>query len=247
MNKKNLVVKNLIVEYLEKGSGDLILFLHGWGTGADSFEALVRQFKDKRCIALSFPGFGKSEKPDDAWGVEEYAIFVRDFMDKLRLNPEVIVGHSFGGRVVIKGVSKGLLTPKKLVLIASAGAARKTVRAQFRNILAKVAKALTLLPPLNLLRNRIQKKFSSNDYHNAGDMKEIFIKVVNENLENDASKITLPTLLIWGKNDLETPLVEAKRLKSRIDGSELKILEGTGHFVFQEKSEEVAEEIKRFI
>lgn len=247
MKNTHILVNDLDIEYIDRGTGPLMLFLHGWGTDASSLGTLMHQFSNNRCIALSFPGFGGSERPRVSWGVLEYAEFVRDFLAKLNIKPESIVAHSFGGRVAIKGVGTELLHPRKLVLIASAGVARKSAKARIVGGTARFAKALTAIPPFSFFREPLKRLVESRDYANAGAMKETFVKVVSENLEKDAEKITTPTLLIWGENDMDTTLAEAHTLRDRIRESRLEVIQSAGHFVFQEKPSVVAEKIRNFL
>ena len=62
-----------------------------------------------------------------------------------------------------------------------------------------------------------------------------------------AKNVTIPTLLIWGADDTETPLADGKKLSELISGSELKALNKAGHFVHKEKSKEVARLIQEFL
>jgi pimeloyl-ACP methyl ester carboxylesterase len=244
---KNLIVQNLKTSYRDSGSGLTLLFLHGWGTSADTFEKLINKFKNHRCISLSLPGFGGSERPHEPWGVLEYAEFVRDFIKKLKIQPDVIIAHSFGGRISIKGVSSNLFNPKKLVLIASAGMARKSIKERAIGGVAKLLKPILSLPFLSGLRAKLRRRFGSDDYKNVGEMRETFLKVINENLENDAQKITTPTLLVWGENDEATPVSEANILHDCIAGSKLHVLKDATHFVFQEFPDEVYKLIEEFL
>lgn len=247
MKNLHLIVDDLDTAYTDRGSGPLLLFLHGWGADASSFNTLMEQFSTCRCISLSFPGFGRSERPRTPWGVFEYAEFIRDFLAKLNIKPDIIIAHSFGGRVAVKGIGAGILNPKKLVLVASAGVAQKSARTYLVGKVARVVKTITAIPPLSFLQKHLKRLAGSRDYTNAGAMRETFVKVVNENLEKDAGKITTPTLLVWGEKDAETPLAEAHTLRERIRGSRLEIIPNTGHFVFQEQPSVVAEKIKSFI
>ena len=86
-----------------------------------------------------------------------------------------------------------------------------------------------------------------SDYLSAGALKETFLKIIAENLSSSAENIAAPALLIWGANDAETPLADGKRLSRLIHGSELKTINGAGHFVHREKPKEVAELIRKFL
>jgi len=255
MKDEHLIVNDLDVRYREQGKGHVVLLLHGWGTNLATFNKFVAEWsgQNKRFISLDLPGFGDSELPPTPWDVSAYASFVRDFLTKLTIDqPHVIVGHSLGGRIAIKCVSKRSLKPEYLILIASAGMAKPH---SFRNVLfmiiAKIGKVVTSVPPLSFFRASFRKKLyvatGSSDYLNAGRMKGTFLKVVQENLADDAGKISVPTLLIWGGQDTETSLTEARTLHDTIKGSQLDIIPQAGHFVHEEKPKEVVKTIGAFI
>lgn len=245
------IVDDLYVRYTSEGEGSLILMLHGWSDTMHTFDAIIRDLSGYRIMRLDLPGFGASERPKTTWGVEEYARFVLAFCKKLECQPDVLVGHSFGGRVIIKGVGEGLLQPKKIILIASAGVARKkTWRNDVLRIVAKIGKAITSVPPLSRVRYQIRKRLYAkigSDYFAAGSMCDIFLKVIAEDLLQYARKINVPTLLIWGRNDASTPLADGERIHEAIAGSQLIIIDDASHFVHQEKPHEVAALIQSFI
>lgn len=246
-----IIVDNHAVEYEGAGTGPVILLLHGWMQSLHTFDALVPALSISfRVIRLDLPGFGGSEPPKSAWGVGEYARFVRDFCEKLQIQPEIVLGHSFSGRIAAKGTAEGVLRPKKLILIASAGLAKhKTVRSRLFWIVAKAGKMGLFLFPRSVqdrFRRRLYEKAGS-EYLDAGPLKDTFLLVTREDLSEAARKIHVPTLLIWGENDTETPLSDGRRLKELISGARLKILNGAGHFVHQEKPVEVARLISEFL
>ena len=78
-------------------------------------------------------------------------------------------------------------------------------------------------------------------------MRDIFLKVISEDLLQYARKIKVPTLLIWGRDDASTSLESGEKIHAAIAGSQLKIIDDAGHFVHQEKWQEVAELIKNFV
>jgi len=245
------IVLNLATEYRDEGEGPAILLLHGWGDTLRTFDALAAELgKTRRVIRLDLPGFGGSEITQQAWNVSAYANFVRAFLEKLGIAPKTIIGHSFGGRIAIKGVAQKILTPEQLILIAAAGNAnRKTLRSAGFAALAKTGKVVSLVLPHAMqekLRARLYAKAGS-DYLDAGLMRETFLNVVREDLTHDAEKIAIPTLIIWGADDATTPLYDGRRFHKNIPGSRLEVIEGAGHFVHREKAAEVARLIETFI
>ena len=247
-----IIVQNLAIEYEDRGTGPVMLFLHGWKDDLHTFDALAPTFVGSwRIILLDLPGFGKSELLPNAWGLTEYVLFVQVFLEKLKVSPAVIVGHSFGGRILIKGLAMNVFEVQKAVLVASAGVAKlKTTRSLFFGAVAKFGKLVTVIPPFYFWRNTLRKKLYSligSDYFQAGALKETFLKVVREDLSLDAKKIAIPVLLVWGSLDTETPLSDAQKFARLIQGATLQVYEGTGHFVHREKATEVAQRIKHFV
>lgn len=98
--------------------GECVLFLHGWGANIKVFDRLMETVSKKYCAAaLDLPGFGESEEPSEPWSVDDYVGFVIKFTRETGLSPVALVGHSFGGRLMIKLLAGGLMpSVKKAVL-----------------------------------------------------------------------------------------------------------------------------------
>lgn len=108
------------VFFEDRGEGDVIIFLHGWGCDHSIFDAITDRMKDQyRVVALDFPGFGESEEPDSVWGVEEYTEFFEAFCKGRGFDCPSLVAHSFGGRVAILFASRNDV--RKMVLTDAAG------------------------------------------------------------------------------------------------------------------------------
>ncbi len=247
-----IIVQNLATEYQDDGVGKVILFLHGWRDNLHTFDALASFLSPtSRVIRLDLPGFGKSEMPKETWDLNDYVQFVKNFIQKLNIQVDTLVGHSFGGRIAIKGEATKNLRPHKIILIGSAGIAKScTFRNSILKVFVKVGGLITYIPPLVFWREELRKKiygFIGSDYLNAGALKETFLKIISEDLSASAKKITTPTLLIWGESDTETPVSLGKQLSQLIHNSELKVINGAGHFVYREKSQEVAKLIQEFL
>lgn len=249
-----IIVNGLATEYKDEGEGPVLLFLPGWMNTISTFDGLASRLVQKyRIIRLDFPGFvgGGTEAPASHWGVSEYANFTRAFIEKIGLKSYTLVGHSFGGRVAIKGTAEGILTPEKVVLIASAGIAKhRTIYNRILTLLAKIGKLILYIPPLTIWRKTLRKKLYQqlgSDYLAAGALSQIYINVIQEDLKEYAQKIKVPTLLIWGSKDNMVPLSDGELFKQLIAGSTLEVFEGVGHSPHQEKPEEVVRLISNFI
>ncbi len=229
-----------------------MLFLHGWRDDLHTFDALVPFLSsERRIIRLDLPGFGKSEAPKETWNLGDYVKFVKDFTQKIDVEVETLVGHSFGGRIAIKGEATKTFRAQKIILIGSAGVAKsRTFRNSLLKFLAKFGGLIMYIPPLIFWRERLRKNiysFIGSDYLSAGALKEMFLNIISEDLGASAKKITTPTLLIWGESDTETPLSDGKKLFQLIGGSRLEVINGAGHFVHIEKPEQVAKLVLEFL
>lgn len=247
-----IIVQNLAAEYQDDGVGNIILFLHGWQDNLHTFDALASFLSSThRIIRLDLPGFGQTEAPKETWDLDDYVKFVNHFIQKLNINVDAIVGHSFGGRIVIKGEATKKFRLRNIILICSAGvAAKHTFRNTALKIIAKAVGVITYTPPFIFWREALRKKMYESigsDYLNAGILKKTFLKIISEDLSSSAEKITTPTLLIWGSNDIQTPLSEGKKLSYLIHDSKLEIVQGAGHFVHKEQPRIVATLIQEFL
>ena len=236
------IVQGIRVNYEMRGEGETVLLLHGWASSLQPYRPLMEQLAQKyRVIALDFPGMGGSDEPTEPWDVDGYADFVLKFLEQFSITRISMVGHSYGGRVIIKLANRQLpFAIHKLVLVDSAGirpAASK--KKSMRQRVYKVGKwFLSLKPVAKLFPNALEKlrvKFGSADYAAASPMmRQCLVKAVNEDLSHLLPGIQAPTLLVWGDRDTATPLSDAKQMEAAIPNAGLAVIPGTGHFSFAE-------------
>ena len=99
----------------------------------------------------------------------------------------------------------------------------------------------------NALEN-LKKKFGSEDYRNASPMmRNVLVKVVNEDLEPLLPTIKQSTLLIWGTNDTATPLSDAKIMEKLIPDAGIVEVKGAGHYSFLEQPQLVNAVLDSFL
>lgn len=249
-----VIIDGIVVDYVATGRGKAVVFLHGWGSSKEAFDGLLSELKKKyRVVAVDFPGFGGSDEPVEAWGVEEYVDFVAKFVEKVKLkNVYAIVGHSFGGRVILKGCGTGKLSAEKLIFLDSGGVKRKrTAKMRAYGSLAKMGRAVSILPGVKtyakLMRVKLYSAAGATDYVGASEvMRETFKNVVAEDLKPMMAKITQPSLVIWGADDKDTPVSDAYEFK-KMKNSRVHILSEAGHYVFLDRPDKVLELMKEFL
>ena len=208
----------LSYEQLNPAAERCILWLHGWGSDKELMkQAFGRTLPGWRHLYLDMPGFGRS--PNDRFlTTGEYAEIVRLFLDALGVGPHVIAGHSFGGKVAT------LLDPPCLVLLSSSGI---LVPKPF-SVRAKIA-LFKLLKPLGF--GKLRSIFASRDVQgmNPG-MYETFKRVVNEEFEENFTKVSGRALLFWGESDTATPLWTGERIAGLIPEATFVPMKGDHYF-----------------
>ena len=248
-------VLGLKTEYTEQGEGEVMLMLHGWGSRASLFEGLIGLCSKKyRVIAPDMPGFGGTEEPKEPWDVEKYADFILEFLKPYAPKSVILLGHSFGGRVILKLTERELpFEIKKIILIDSAGIKPKKSSKQKLSLACyKVGKAVLSLKPVKAAfpdaLEKLRRKRGSADYNSASPiMRQTLVKVVNEDLKRDLPNVKAPTLLIWGTADTATPLKDAELMEKLIPDAGLVKVEGAGHYSFLQAPEYVARVVASFL
>lgn len=245
-------IRGLKVHYEVVGKGHPVLLLHGWGGSSKSMAPVQSFLSDAHeVISLDLPGFGESTEPSSPWTSFDYAAVVADLLKSLGLDRVAIIGHSFGGKIAIHLALMGYA--HRLVLTNSAGIRpTRSLRYYIRVGTFKFAKRIS---QINLLRkllgeelDRYRAKFGSADYRNASSMmRQVLVRIVNEDISPLLSQIQVPTLLIWGDLDTATPLQDAKRMESLIPDCGLVVLKGAGHFSFLDKPREFEIIVKHFL
>ena len=237
-------VNGLSINYEQKGSGDLVVLLHGWGSNIKLFANLIDLLSKKyTVVAMDMPGFGESDEPQTPWCVDDYVQFVIDFLADYNAKEVILLGHSFGGRVIIRMHARESLPFRvtKVILVDSAGIMPpKSNKKSWRTRYYKLGKAFLSTKLMKKLRpdalENFRKKMGSADYAAASPMmRQVMVKVVNEDLEPYLPNIKAPTLLVWGVNDTATPLSDGEKMEKLIPDAGLVKLENAGHYSFLEQ------------
>jgi pimeloyl-ACP methyl ester carboxylesterase len=245
---------NINYEVLGKDNENEVLILHGWGANLASFAPVAIHLSQKfKVYSIDFPGFGKSDEPDSSYTVTDYAKLVLEFIKKMNIQNPTLIGHSFGGRVIIKLVAELGFTPKNIIFVDSAGIKpKRSLKYYFKVYSYKLTKKIIYLfnskEKAEKIIKELRKNAGSSDYNAASEtMKKVFINVVNEDLKSYLPKIKVPSLLIWGDKDLDTPLKDAKIFEKLIPDSGLVVLEGAGHYSYLDKLGDFLVIISKFL
>ena len=241
----NIVVDGYNVNYKITGDGEeTAVVLQGWGTNLGMYDSVADAIRDKyRIIQLDLPGFGASDEPREAWNVDAFADFFLQFMQSLDIKKATLIGHSYGGRVIIKLAARENLPFEidRIVLIDSAGILPKKtfiqkVKIRRYKMLKKLLDMELVYKLFPELIDDWRSRQGSADYRAASPMmRKCLVMAVNEDLTDLLAKIKQDVLLIWGDKDTATPISDAKLMEEKIPNSGLAVLPGAGHFSFLEQ------------
>ena len=207
-----------------------IVFLHGWGSNKElMFNCFKYFFNDYRHIYIDLPGFGKSDC-NIALSTQDYTTIINIFLAKLNLSKEIVVGHSFGGKIAL------LLNPNHLILLSSAGIlGQKTLQVRLK---IRLAKLLNILGLGNL-----------NSYLKPSDVKDMneiiyqtFKIVVAEDFSNCFKQYDKLCSIFWGQDDKITPLQDAFKIETLIHHAHLEILPGD-HYFFLKTTQTIEQKV----
>lgn len=251
-------ILNTQVHYDEYGeNGSWVLLLHGWGCSAEIMKPLAELLKDKhRVLVPDFPGHGKSDRPPEPWGVPEYALCIRELLMQLNVASCIVIAHSFGCRVATLLEAEDQHLFKKIVFTGGAGIrkpesenAGKRVKRykRLKQMNATMAKIPTLKGLSDRIGEALVRRYGSPDYVALdADMRKTFVKVISQDLSEYYPKFKHPTLLIWGREDTETPLWMGKKMEELIPDAGLVELDGD-HFAWLKQLQKFVIIVKAFI
>lgn len=249
-------INNLNINYIKTGVGKAVLILPGWGTTIDTYRTLINSISTYSTVyCLDMPGFGESQEPSVSWNVDDYVNFVTEFIESQNIKEIDLIGHSNGGRIIIKLMSHPNLNFKvnKIILIGSAGIVHeKTLSQKFKIKTYKICKKICEFKPIKAMFpnivTKLKNSFGSADYRNASPiMKQTLVQLVNNDLREYLPNINAPTLLIWGANDTATPICDAELMEKLIPDAGLVKIENCSHYVFLETPAYVNKIISTFL
>mgnify|MGYP001605071087 CR=1 FL=1 len=232
-----------------------ILVLHGWSLSADRYSPLIQELSHLgySVYAPDLPGFGKAKAPIYPFTLGDYADFLHSYIKENNITTPILIGHSFGGRIIIKYVTSHGTDVKAIILCGTPGFTPiKKSKLIASLVLAKIGGFIFSLPGLSTFEEKIRGWFyyviGARDFYRAqGSMRQTFKNIVSEKLEKNMKNIRIPTLLIWGEEDVIVPVKIAERMKETIPNAKLVILPHGKHSVIIDDPEAFVKEVCSFL
>ena len=213
--------------------------MHGYLASSNCFVYQIPFFqRDFNVYAPDFKGFGTNKGMPKPYSLDDYVDDLICYLEDKKIVKPHVIAHSFGARVVLKATFRYPDLFSKIVLTGAAGLkSRKGVKRVVKGFAFKTLK-------LFLPKERL-KRFYSPDYLALdGVMRESFVKIVGERLEYTLPHVKNQTLLIFGKNDKDTPIYMGKKMQAGINNARLVIFKDAGHFCFLDKPLKFNTEVK---
>jgi pimeloyl-ACP methyl ester carboxylesterase len=258
---------NLYVDI--KGEGKPLILLHGFGMSRHSFRHLIGPLSKKyKVYNFDLKGFGDSPKPDDGrYSPYDQAVLIQNYIDKHNLKNVTLLGHSYGGGVVLILSYLNQQNINKMVLISPAA-----YRQNLPSLIAWMQKPIIgyigyyLLPYSYKVRESYKFSYYDDSKIDEKDISNAIINMKKQNAESvfydasfdlipsDIDKITknyssikIPTLIIWGYNDVIVRKKNGIRLKKELKNADLKFIQNCGHIPQLEKPDEVIDLILDYL
>ncbi|QDG53812.1 alpha/beta fold hydrolase [Persicimonas caeni] len=255
------------IHYVDEGSGQVILFLHGNPTWSFLYRHIIARLSDQfRCVALDFPGFGLSTARDGyGFRPQDHAHVLGEFLDMLELDEMLVMLHDWSGPI---GLSVAVQRPERFVgfivgntfawpldekwrfrAMARAVGGRwgASVERQFNTFVnLAMPLATTKHLPHEVMRC-YRKPFPSAESRRpihvfAHELlaSHGFLYEVQKNLGKLREH---PALLVWGQRDVAFRASERARFEEVFPGHELVLLEDANHFIQEDSPDAIAEAI----
>lgn len=255
--QQTVMVRNHKIAYYEAGKGSAVILIHGLGADARHWAANIDALSQNfRVIAVDQIGYGQSDKPVMRYTVGNFADYLHGFLVATKIEKASLVGNSLGGWVALEFSLRHPEMVEKLVLVDAAGL-RPTQA-------LKLPKGRISLSPLNthwffdlmeankqwattdLGPNAFERHLKNGDsYTIASSVAEM--ATGREFEDKKLEKMRVPTLIIWGRDDVLIPLAMGEQFHKQIKGSKLMVMEGTGHIPMVGKPAEFNEAVIKFL
>ena len=223
---------DITLHYQEKGNKEPFILLHGNGEDGSYFKNQIDYFSDRyRVIALDTRGHGKSPRGTKPFTIEQFSCDLYDFMEGLEIPYAVILGFSDGANIAMKFAMK---YPNKVkALILNGG-----------NLNPDGVKRATQIPIE--IGYKIARRFASKSSDAKRNAEILGLMVNDPNIEpSELSKITAPTLIICGSNDMIKES-HTKEIAENIPNAKLSIIKGN-HFIANKRYATFNKEVEEFL
>lgn len=237
-------------KFVDEGSGEVLLLLHGLFGALSNWEGVVNRFSKKFRVVI--PMLPIYEMPIKEAGLEGLRKFVEEFVAFKKLDNMIIMGNSLGGHVALLYTLKNSSKVKKLILTGSSGLFEDSMggsypkRGNYEYIRERVA--YTFYDPNVATKELVDEVFeTTKSIPKCMRIVAIAKSAQRHNMAEEIPNIKAPTLLVWGLNDTITPPIVAHEFNRLIPNSRLKFIDHCCHAPMMEHPEKFNELVEDFL
>lgn len=263
------------LSYVDSGSGDVVLFVHGILGSQRQWSHLVDLLDDEyRVVAPDLFGHGDSAKPTGDYSLGAHAATLRDLLDQLGVGRVTLVGHSLGGGIAMQFYYLFPERVDRLVLVSSGGLGRE-VSTFLRSatlpgaeqVLSVVAAApvLSRVEAVAGMAQRLGWRPRSDitavwrGFAALGDResRRAFVATARSVIDLGGQSVSaqdhlegvepVPTLVVWGVADKVIPSEHAWTIPRAVPGSRVEFFEEAGHFPHLDDPDRFVRALREFI
>ena len=258
-------VNGAALYYEEHGTGsETIVFAHGLLWSCRMFDAQVAQFKEHyRCVAFDFRGQGQSEVTRSGYDMETLYEDAIALIEQLECTPCHFLGLSMGGFIGLRLAARHPELLRSLILLETTADPEPSEHVAKYKQLTFVARWFGLglvvdrVMPVMFGRTflgdpvcageRSEWRHRMSENHRLGITRATTGVITRQGIESEIDKITVPTLILVGDEDVAVPPVHSQRLHEHIAGSRLEIIPRAGHTSTIEEPTAVNSAITNFL
>ncbi len=251
--------------YWEAGSGDPTILLHGagWNSGCENWTLTMGPLSQRlHVFAMDCLNWGTGDVFPQEFSFAYLVDHVREFMDGLGIARANVVGHSMGGWILALLCYESPDRVKKAVNVAGGGAATRPLQnmvefkvpspEQIREHFGRLVKASGGAVDLDEVTGPYiaKRDLPGHPEAFAGVMRHMTNPLTRQryNTLRRLPHITVPTLVIWGRDDTVNALDElGMPLATTIPNARLIVYDNTGHSVPVEQPERFAHDVIEFL
>ena len=260
MKEKFVQVGTNKIRYLEGGGSDgNILLIHGLGASAERWARVIPHLSKKYHVVVpDLIGFGFSDKPSVDYTPLFFSQFIFDFIKTLGITRTSLIGSSLGGQIVAECAITQSKMIEKIVLVSPSGIMKQSTPTLDAYMLAALYPTQDGAKTAFQMMAGINKEIDSDTINGfiqrmtLPNAKMAFMSTMlgvrnSAPLSERLARISVPTLVVWGKHDTLIPITYSKDYVSSIKNCQLVEMESSGHTPYVEEPEKFSEIVLRFL
>jgi len=237
-------------EYVEEGDGEVLVLLHGLFGALSNFADILEYFSKKYKVII--PLLPIYKLPSEEVSLEGMVKYLHEFIVFKEYDNIMLLGNSLGGHIALMYTLEHQDKVSVMVLTGSSGLYESSFgdtypkKGDYDYIKEKTA--LTFYDPKVASKELIDEVFKTiNDREKAFRIIAMSKSAIRSNLADQLHEITVPAMLIWGKNDTITPPDVAKEFNERLGNAQLQFIDKCGHAPMMERPKEFNNILEKFL